>query len=243
MEYFYNLPSLTGSVAKWEEVIDEELEARMEFLHLNKDNLSDDECREYYGFLGEKSIIKRLMKCCQPMCIIHDLFIKYNDIEIQNDLLVVMSNAILIIECKNWSGSFKVDEFGNFIKTKKYDLDLNEYTDIEIGVYSPVSQAIEHCNLIRCIIKEQLFQEFHDIKSRCINSLIPLVVIGNEKTVVDLSFAPTDVKHEVIKYDQICRYVEQFIDSNCFHFTEHEIEEISQKIINMDINSENLIFI
>lgn len=243
LEYFYNIPCLTGSLAKWKVYIDEELEARMEYLKLNKDNLTEEECREYYGHLGENAIIQRLMKCCQPMCIINNLEVKYNDIKIQNDLIVVMNNAIIIIECKNWSGYFKVDEFGNFIKIKKFDSEVKDFIDTYHGVFSPVSQVMEHYNLIKCIIDETLYQEFYDDKIKCIHSLTPLVVMGNEKVVIDLANAPQDMKDKVIKFDQVYRYIEQFIDNDRFCFTDHEIIEISQKLISMDINTDEIMFI
>lgn len=241
MEYFSNL--FTQSIASWQKQHDKELKSKMEYWKNNKDNISEDEKKEYYGYLGENAVIEKFKLCCQPMCIIHDLNIKYYDLKIQNDLIVIISNAILIIECKNWSGNFKVDEFGNFIKTKKFDLEANDYIDTCQSLFSPMAQSTEHYNLIKNIIMEQFYLTFEDedIKKKCLDSLIPVVVMVNEKSVLDLSDAPQDMKDRIIRYDQINRFLEKFISNDNSLFSKYEMAKISDYLINLDIESEKKI--
>lgn len=235
LEYFTNI--FTGSVTEWDNQLDDELQNRIKNLKENLLEVSNDEKKKYYGDVGEEIVIDKLKRCCMPMFIIHDLNICYNDMKIQNDLVVILKNAILIIECKNWAGSYTVDRQGNFIQTSKFNSELNEFVDSSHGVFSPVSQSLEHYNLIRTIIKEKLFLDEQDFQQRCLKALIHIVVIANEKCVVDLSNAPADIQDKVIKYDQINRYLEKFFSQNTFLFTKYEMMTIAKQLVNEDIDA------
>ena len=156
------------------------------------------------GLVGEKKVMFELQNSHIPMYIIHDLYLEHNGLTAQIDYLVFCQRAIYVIECKNLYGSIEVNNRGDFIRTvnfgKKY---------FKEGIYSPITQNQRHIDLLMEIEKER---QKGSIFSRLfggsfINSFIPIVVLANDRTVLNDKYAKKEVKEKIIRADQLVRYI------------------------------------
>lgn len=157
------------------------------------------------GLAGENEIEYELKNANLGMYVLHDITIKYEDLTAQIDYIVVTTGKIYLIECKNMVGNITVNERGDFIR------EINHQKE---GIYSPLRQAERHVEILKKIwlsrkgIFHKVFQE-----GKFDYWYVPLVVIANQKSILDTRYAPLEIKQKVIKADQLINYIKKDIST------------------------------
>lgn len=164
-----------------------------------------------YGIIGEKNIEFELKNTHMPMCILHDIYLEHNDLSAQIDYLVFTKKLCFIIECKNLYGDIEVNNSGDFIRA----IDFGGVRKKE-GIYSPVTQNKRHLelmkhikldnkkNLISKFMTERYFEKFN----------IPVVVLSNPKTVLNIEFAKKEIKDKIVRADNLINYIKTMHDKS-----------------------------
>lgn len=157
-----------------------------------------------YGIAGEKNIAFELKNSHMPMYVIHDIYLEDGELSAQIDYIVFTNKISFVIECKNLYGDIEINAMGDFIRT----IDLNGRKKKE-GIYSPITQNQRHFELMKKIridsrnnmltklVVETNFEDYN--KS--------IVVLANPKTVLNVRFAPREIKNKVIRADQLVKYL------------------------------------
>ena len=157
------------------------------------------------GLAGENEIEYELKNANLGMYVLHDITIKYEDLTAQIDYIVVTTGKIYLIECKNMVGNITVNERGDFIR------EINHQKE---GSYSPLRQAERHVEILKKIwlsrkgIFHKVFQE-----GKFDYWYVPLVVIANQKSILNTRYAPLEIKQKVIKADQLINYIKKDIST------------------------------
>lgn len=124
---------------------------------------------------------------------------EYNGITAQIDYLVLTKKQVFVIECKNLWGNITINNRGDFIRT---------IGNKKIGMYNPITQNQRHLEIIKQVRKEAktnvltqyLFDKnFEDIYKS-------LIVLANEKSVVQDYYAPKEIKNQILRYDRLNAY-------------------------------------
>lgn len=109
-----------------------------------------------------------------------------------------------VIECKNLYGNIEITNTGDFIRTTEFG-----GRKIKEGIYSPITQNQRHLELIKklrvdnnsnIITKFFIGRYFEDVYK-------PVVVLANPKTVINAKYAKKEVKSQVIRADQLVKYI------------------------------------
>lgn len=129
----------------------------------------------------------------------------------QIDYLVITKKMCFVIECKNLCGNVEITNTGDFIRTTNFGGRKKKE-----GIYSPITQNQRHLELMKKIKV--------DIKSNIITKLMigkyfedfnkSLVVLVNPKTVINAKYAKKEVKSQVIRADQLVRYIKDFYEKS-----------------------------
>lgn len=169
----------------------------------------DDEIRRVKaGIYGEKQIHFELEHSHIPMYILHDLFFEYDGLTAQIDYLIITRKHNYVIECKNLYGNIEIDKDGNFYRLSSYGRVMKKE-----GFYSPVTQNRRHMDLIKQmrsadknIITRFGFERFFYEIWRSV------VVLTNEKTVLNNRYAPDEIRNQVIRADQLAAFIRKTDD-------------------------------
>lgn len=157
-----------------------------------------------YGIAGEKNIAFELKNSHMPMYIIHDIYLEDGDLSAQIDYLVFTRKICFVIECKNLYGNIEINSAGDFIRT----IEFNGKKKKE-GIYSPITQNQRHLELMKkvrvdnksnVITKFMIDKYFEDFNKT-------VVVLANPKTVLNAKFAKKEIKNQVIRADQLVKYI------------------------------------
>ena len=148
------------------------------------------------GIKGEQSILFELKNSHMDMYVLHDLFLEHNGLTAQIDFLVLTPQRFFVLESKRLYGDIRVTEKGDFIRCYKGGR--------EEGLYSPVTQNQRHIDLIHAMKRDSrgaltnllVDSDFDDIHRS-------LVVLANDKTVIDDRDAPEAVRRKIIRADQL----------------------------------------
>lgn len=159
-----------------------------------------------YGVYGEDTILFELKNSHLPMYILHDLYFEEEDLSAQIDFLVVTRKITFVIECKNLFGNIEINSRGEFIRSYEYG---GKYR--KEGIYSPVTQNQRHLEMIRKIrlkskdgiIKKALFDKYFKDNYRSV------IVLANPKTILNDRYAKKEIKDQVIRADQLIRYIKE----------------------------------
>lgn len=163
------------------------------------------------GLFGENNIAFELKNSGMPLYIIRDLHLEIGDLSAQIDFAVVTRKMTFIIECKNLIGDIEIDNNGNFIRTYEY-----KNNKIREGIYSPITQNARHLDVLKLIKKDsqsnvlmklaidKLFNNYH--KS--------VVVLANPKTILNAKDANKDIKNQVIRADQLVKFIKDTINNS-----------------------------
>lgn len=151
------------------------------------------------GIYGEESILYELKNSPIDLVVIQDLYIEMGELSAQIDFIVITPRVNIVIECKNLYGNIEINSKGDFIRTinvgKRY---------IKEGIYSPITQNERHLQ----IIKNKRTEDAGLLKTLYMNSGFedvwkPLVVLANDKTVLNDKYAKSEIKSKIIRCDQL----------------------------------------
>lgn len=189
-----------------------------------KDKIEEQIHNAEAGLYGEKQIIYELKNSGLDMMIAHDLYLKNGELSAQIDFLVMTRKHLFVIECKNLYGDIEVDDKGNFIRHIRYGKAYKKE-----GIYSPVTQNERHLNVlkeVRRLVKNNLLEKlFYDSAfPKCYRSI---VVLANEKTVLNDKKAPRSIREQIIRADQLISYIKK-VDSSDDNYesSDKEMEEV-----------------
>jgi hypothetical protein len=156
------------------------------------------------GLIGENEIAYQLKKSSIGMYVLRDMRFQYEDLTAQIDFIVVTPIFVYYIECKNLVGNITITDQGDFIR--EYNLDGQI---VKKGMYSPLRQVEAQREVIRKIweTRAQGFQKFFGSKNFNYYRRV-LVVAANRDTILKNSFAPEEIKNQVIKSDSLIRHIE-----------------------------------
>jgi hypothetical protein len=172
------------------------------------------------GLAGERNVYYELINSRLPILCLHDIRLEYNHYEAQFDFIVIASNFILVIETKRMFGNIHIDNEGNF--TREYFVGNKMQKE---GMYSPITQNERHIALL----KEFLLD--HKLILYC--PIFSLVVIANDKTIVNKKDAKQDIKDLIIKHDQLIDKLEALVNTNTkVKMNSNKMQEIAQSIEN-----------
>ncbi len=159
-----------------------------------------------YGLLGEKNVAYELKNSHMPILILHDLYLKYNDLTAQIDFVVIGQRFILVIECKNMVGDIEITSSGDFIR---YFKTTNGKVYKKEGMYSPIVQNERHIELIRDILKSEGY-----FKNTDFGLVQHVVTVANPKAVINSKYAKKELKDHIIKHEQLINKMKQLQDAN-----------------------------
>lgn len=185
-----------------------------------------------YGVTGEKKVLYELLNSHIGMYILHDINLKFNDLEAQIDFLIMTEKSVFVIECKNLYGNITIDNHGNFIR----ETEING-KKTKTGIYNPLTQCERHIGLLKKITYEKYGTIRKLLFGNKLNELFtPIVVLANDKTILNDYYAPKEIKKKVIRADQLINYIkkiestkeslysEKYIKNNCEALLKYQIE-------------------
>ncbi len=158
------------------------------------------------GEFGENNIAFELKNAAMPMYVLRDVHYETGGLNAQIDYIVITRKLIFLIECKNLIGDITIDGTGNFIR--EY---LLYGKKVKEGIYSPITQNKRHLdilfqlkkdnqnNLLKKVLIDKYFYGLHR----------SIVVLANPKTILNAKFAKKDVKDQVIRADQLIKYIKE----------------------------------
>lgn len=166
--------------------------------HPNNELLKKDIMLLKYGLIGEKKVAFELKNSQIPMFVLHDIRLEYNDLVAQFDFIAITGQYIYCIETKNLSGDIKIDKDGNF-----YRLFKNNYGKIikKEGMYNPITQNERHLNLLKNMLIDNDIIKTYPLKS--------LIVVSNEKTIIDKFSAPKEVIKQLHRADKLIETIKK----------------------------------
>lgn len=162
------------------------------------------------GLQGEKDIAFELKNSNLGMYVVHDVTIPFEDLKAQIDYVIVSRGFIYLVECKNLIGNITVSHTGEFVR--EYELNGKKYKE---AIYSPYTQACRHMEVLkkRWISKNNKLMV--KIQEKNFDTLWykPLVVISNPKSIVNVKYAPREIKNHVVRVDQLLNYIKNDINN------------------------------
>lgn len=162
------------------------------------------------GLQGEKDIAFELKNSNLGMYVVHDVTIPFEDLKAQIDYVIVTRGFIYLVECKNLIGNITVSHTGEFVR--EYELNGKKYKE---AIYSPYTQACRHMEILkkRWISKNNKLMV--KIQEKNFDTLWykPLVVISNPKSIVNIKYAPKEIKSHVVRVDQLLNYIKNDINN------------------------------
>ena len=159
-----------------------------------------------YGLLGEKNVAYELENSHMPILILHDLYLKYNNLTAQIDFVVIGQRFILVVECKNMVGDIEITSSGDFIR---YFKTTNGKVYKKEGMYSPIVQNERHVELIRDVLRNEGY-----FKKTDFGMVKHVVTVANSKAVINSKYAKKELNEHIIKHEQLINKMKQLHDAN-----------------------------
>ena len=142
------------------------------------------------------------------MYVLHDINMQYEDLTAQIDYIIITSACIYFIECKNLIGNITVNNRGEFIREYEY-----KGKNIKEGIYSPIRQAQRHTEIFKKIWNSRNTKLINKIQMKNFDNWVKyIVVMANPKNILNLKFAPKDIKNKIIRSDNLVRYLQNEIN-------------------------------
>ena len=159
-----------------------------------------------YGIKGENEIAYELKHANLGLYVLRDVTINYEDTKAQIDYIVISKGFTYLIECKNLIGNIYVDDKGQF--QREYEFGNKK---IKEAIYSPYTQAVRHKEILKkrwisrnsklvVAMKEKLFDKLW---------YKPLVVLANSKSILNVKYAPREIKNNIVRVDQLVEYIKK----------------------------------
>ena len=186
------------------------------------------------GVAGEKQTVYHLKKSNIGMFVLRDVNFIYNDLKAQIDFVVVTSNHCYFIECKNYYADIvHVDASRNFELSKRYG---SKYS--RKGIKSPLSQVDAQLAVFNkiCFSKnEEVMNILGDIILK--DYFKTMVVFTNPDQRLDVKDAPDDIKHRILKVDNLIRQIELDEEhSSNINLTKEQMEEFANFVLQNNVN-------
>lgn len=162
------------------------------------------------GLIGEKRIEYEL-KCANiGMYVLHDVNVVVDDLTAQIDWVVVTPAYCYLIECKNLIGNVTVNAQGEFRRYYQY-----KGKKIAEAIYSTYRQAVRHKEILKKVwcarrrkieifFQDNIFESWYK----------PLVVFSNPSGILDVRYAPAEIKRNIVKVDNLIEYFKADIRKN-----------------------------
>ncbi|MGL4572043.1 MAG: NERD domain-containing protein [Clostridium sp.] len=164
-------------------------------------NIDRDIAMLKYGIDGEKNTDYELKNSFIPMLILHDIRLEREDYVAQMDYILITKYFIMILETKKLSGDISINESGEFVRSFKSKFGKVYKRE---GIYSPVTQNERHIKILKKILKDNKVCKNIPIYSA--------VVMANPKSIINKGKAPKDVKDQIVKYDQLGKFIKNKLD-------------------------------
>lgn len=216
---------------------DSELERQIiqleELYKTNKDDLIEKDLKLLKaGFNGEKSLEFELKNNNIGMYVLHDINLVYEDFTAQIDYIVFTSAHCYFIECKNMIGNITVNHQGQFTREFIYN-----NKRMKQAIYSPYSQAQRHKEIFKKIWasnKNYLIQKLSNDTFE--DYYKPLVVFMNPNGILNIRYAPKEIKKSLIRCDQINEYLKKDIKNTKTLYSRKNMETIANTILSKHQN-------
>lgn len=187
---------------------DSELEEKLNSLKairdkvVEKDEIEKEIKISELGLIGEKRIEYEL-KCANiGMYVLHDVNVVVDELTAQVDWVVITPAYCYLIECKNLIGNVTVNSQGEFRRYYQY-----KGKKIAEAIYSPYRQAVRHKEIwkkdwctrrgkIKIFLENDIFENWYK----------PLVVFANPNGILDIKYAPAEIKRSIVKVDNLIEY-------------------------------------
>lgn len=152
------------------------------------------------GLKGEEEIEYELSHANLGLYVLHDITLQYEDLKAQIDYVVVSRGKVYLIECKNLLGNITINERGEFIR---------ETDKKREGIYSPLRQAQRHVEVLKKIwmAKSSMLDRFL-VKEKFDQWYVPLVVVANPASILQMKYAPKYVRDKVVRADELTHYIQ-----------------------------------
>lgn len=162
------------------------------------------------GLQGEKDIAFELKNSNLGMYVVHDVTIPFEDFKAQIDYVIVTRGFIYLVECKNLIGNITVSHTGEFVR--EYELNGKKYRE---AIYSPYTQACRHMEILKKRRISKNNKLMVKIQEKNFDTLWykPLVVISNPKSIVNIKYAPKEIRSHVVRVDQLLNYIKNDINN------------------------------
>jgi hypothetical protein len=176
------------------------------------------------GISGEKNVNYEIKNSFIPLICLHDIRLEFKDYVAQFDFIVITNKFICVMETKKLFGNISINKDGDFIRV----ISNKKGKIFKEGMYSPISQNERHVR----VLKEFLIS-YNMIKEMPIKSL---VVMANDKTIIDKKGCPAHISKAIYKYDQITTYLKNNINdkTNKMDVSSKNIEKIAKFILEHD---------
>jgi len=181
--------------------------------------------KEKAGIDGEKRVMYELKHLKEPCLIIHDLtlFDKNAD-QSQIDFVVLTRNCAIVLESKSLQGNITINSDGEF--TRQFVNNERKVYRKE-GMYSPIRQNEIHVGVLEDFLRDNKIIKNYPIES--------LVVISNDRTIIDKKYATKNVKDAIVKFDQldnnIYRIMQKHLDTD---ISDSKLLEIGESLVDND---------
>jgi hypothetical protein len=183
------------------------------------------------GLYGENKVLYELKNSHIGMYILQDIYVEYKGLNAQVDFVIITHKNIYYIECKNLVGDIEIDHNGNFIRTFKYDNHI--YKE---GIYNPITQNQRHLELFRQIQVDNVgFLRKNLVGNYFYTWHVPVVVLANDKSILNDKYAPQDVKNKVIKVDKLIDYIRQIENNSQDNLNDKEMLEFAESYKSMNV--------
>jgi len=208
---------------------------RLKESRVNNSELDKDIKLLEMGLNGEKQIEYELKNANLGLYVLHDITIEFEDLTAQIDYVVVTKAYTYLIECKNMIGNVKVDSSGqftreNYLKNKK----------IKESIYSPYSQSYRHLDILkkRWISKSSKLNNILNANKFDTLWYKPLVVMCNNKGVLDIKYAPKDIKMHTIRVDNLVNYIKKDIANynHDLYSNKKNMEIVANSFLNINVD-------
>ncbi len=178
------------------------------------------------GLNGEEKVMYELKHLKCPALVIHDLTLfDKNAAKSQMDFVVLTSSCGFVIESKSLNGNININSDGEF--KRQFVNNLGKVYKSE-GIYSPIRQNEIHIDVLKDLLIKNKFIKNYPIES--------IVVVSNNKTIINKSYAPQGIKDLIVKVDHLDDKIMQFINLHSdFNLSDSKLNEISNFLISNDV--------
>lgn len=218
-------------ILKEDSVLEHQIEdlkkVREEVPDYYKDRIDYDIKMLEIGLKGEENLIDKLKYADIGMYVLHDITLKYEDLNVLFDFIIITKGFVYLVECKNLIGNIKVDNNGQFVKEYEYKGD--KYKE---AIYSPYTQIVKKKNILKKIWINRQSKLKVALQEKYFDNLWykPIVVLANEKGILDIKDAPKEVKKSTIRIDKLISYIKK--DLKKYESTYYEKQEYMEKLAN-----------